>query len=115
MKKIFRLLFILILFTGVLIGCDGGGNNQEANQSGNQSANNGGESSPTDPPVVKEPEPTEPPAVVVDPALIPGWEKFEARGIEIQLPESFEGGDPSEDLDFLVEKIRMAEQLRSGS
>ena len=73
MKKIFRLLLALVLLTGILIGCDGGGNN------------------------IAESEPTP----------IAGWQKLEARGIEIQLPESFEGGDPLEDLEFLLEKIRM--------
>ncbi len=38
---------------------------------------------------------------------IPGWEKFEGRGIELWLPESFDGGDPtSEDLEMIIEGLR---------
>jgi len=37
---------------------------------------------------------------------IPGWEKFEGPGAELWLPESFEGGDLSEDLDVIVENLR---------
>jgi hypothetical protein len=36
---------------------------------------------------------------------IPGWKKFEAEGVEIWLPESFEGGNPSEDLDMIVDRL----------
>jgi hypothetical protein len=39
---------------------------------------------------------------------IPGWEKFEAGGLELWLPESWEGGDPSEDIDIIVEALRSA-------
>ncbi|HET7087479.1 MAG TPA: hypothetical protein VFL17_02400 [Anaerolineae bacterium] len=38
--------------------------------------------------------------------LIPGWEKFEGGGAELWLPESYEGGDLSSDLDFIVENLR---------
>lgn len=47
---------------------------------------------------------TETSLAVVEP--IPGWEKFEGRGIEFWLPESYEGGSPSEKLDVFVENVR---------
>lgn len=39
---------------------------------------------------------------------IPGWEKFEGGGVELWLPESWVGGDPSEDMDMemIVEGLR---------
>ena len=38
---------------------------------------------------------------------IPGWEKFEANGIAIWLPESYEGGSLGEgDVDVLTQKVR---------
>jgi len=37
---------------------------------------------------------------------IPGWKKFEGGGAELWLPASYEGGDISEDLDVLVERLR---------
>jgi hypothetical protein len=37
---------------------------------------------------------------------IPGWEKFEGDGVELWLPESYEGGSPAENLDVIVEMIR---------
>jgi hypothetical protein len=37
---------------------------------------------------------------------IPGWEKFEGRGVELWLPESFEGGNLDEDLDLIVERLK---------
>lgn len=39
---------------------------------------------------------------------IPGWQKFEAGGVELWLPESWEGGDPSEEMDMemIVEELR---------
>jgi hypothetical protein len=48
------------------------------------------------------------PATVIapTPTPIPGWEKFTASGIEIWLPESFEGGDLENDLDVIVEKLK---------
>lgn len=37
---------------------------------------------------------------------IPGWEKFEGDDVELWLPESFDGGDLSSDLDVIVENLR---------
>ncbi len=48
--------------------------------------------------VLQPPEPTETP--------IPGWEKFEGEGVELWLPESYDGGNLSEDLDVVVENLR---------
>jgi|WetSurMetagenome_2_1015567.scaffolds.fasta_scaffold07258_3 hypothetical protein len=46
------------------------------------------------------------PTIEITPTLIPGWEKFEGKGVELWLPESYEGGNVSEDLQTVVEKIR---------
>ena len=37
---------------------------------------------------------------------IPGWEKFEGGGIELWLPESFEGGNLEEDFELVVEGLK---------
>ncbi len=37
---------------------------------------------------------------------IPGWKKFEATGMELWLPESFVGGNISENLDLISEQIK---------
>jgi hypothetical protein len=37
---------------------------------------------------------------------IPGWQRFEGGGVELWLPESWEGGDLSEDIDLIVEEVR---------
>ncbi len=50
--------------------------------------------------------PTARPTVTVTPTAIPGWRKFEARGVELWLPENWEGGDLSKDLDVIVEKLK---------
>jgi hypothetical protein len=36
---------------------------------------------------------------------IPGWKKFEGRGAQLQLPESYQGGDLSQNLDVVVQKL----------
>lgn len=36
---------------------------------------------------------------------IPGWKKFEGRGAQLQLPESYNGGDLSQNLDVVVQKL----------
>jgi len=36
---------------------------------------------------------------------IPGWKKFEGRGAQLQLPESYKGGDLSQNLDVVVQKL----------
>ena len=36
---------------------------------------------------------------------IPGWKKFEGRGAQLQLPESYSGGDLSQYLDSVVQKL----------
>ena len=40
------------------------------------------------------------------PTPIPGWEKFSGGGIELWMPESFEGGDLANDLDVVVERLQ---------
>ena len=65
---------------------------------------------PTDTPT---PEPTatptpEPTATLPPtPTPIPGWEKFEGRGMELWLPESYEGGNLEEDLEVIVSNLRL--------
>ena len=46
------------------------------------------------------------PTIESIPTSIPGWEKFEAKGVELWLPESYDGGNVSEDLNTVVEKIK---------
>jgi hypothetical protein len=46
------------------------------------------------------------PPTQIPPTTIPGWEKFTSEGIEIWLPESFEGGDLSTDLDLIIQRLR---------
>ena len=36
---------------------------------------------------------------------IPGWKKFEGRGAQLQLPESYRGGDISKNLDVVVQEL----------
>jgi hypothetical protein len=43
------------------------------------------------------------PSPTPKPESIPGWKKFEGGDIELWLPESFEGGDLSQDLDLILE------------
>lgn len=37
---------------------------------------------------------------------IPGWEKFAGEGVELWLPESFEGGNLEEDINAIVENLK---------
>src|SRR4028118_1313813 len=36
---------------------------------------------------------------------LPGWKKFEGRGAQLQLPESYNGGDLSQYLDVVVQEL----------
>jgi hypothetical protein len=40
------------------------------------------------------------------PTAIPGWEKFEGKGVSLWLPDSFEGGNLEEDVATIVEKLK---------
>jgi hypothetical protein len=40
------------------------------------------------------------------PTAIPGWEKFSGGGIELWMPESFDGGDLANNLDIIIERLR---------
>lgn len=53
------------------------------------------------------PIPTNTPALTSTPTPIPGWEKFEGGGVELWLPESYEGGNPSEDIEVIIDKLRL--------
>jgi len=54
--------------------------------------------------ITATPRPTATPQATMTP--IPGWKKFEGRGVELWLPESFEGGNLEEDFDLIVEKLK---------
>jgi hypothetical protein len=45
------------------------------------------------------------PFVATQTTTIPGWKKFEGRGAQLQLPESYSGGDLSQNLDLVVQKL----------
>jgi hypothetical protein len=48
---------------------------------------------------------TSSPFVRTQTTTIPGWKKFEGRGAQLQLPESYSGGDLSQYLDVVVQKL----------
>ena len=48
---------------------------------------------------------TSSPFVGTQTTTIPGWKKFEGRGAQLQLPESYNGGDLSQNLDLVVQKL----------
>ncbi len=48
---------------------------------------------------------TSSPFVATQTTTIPGWKKFEGRGAQLQLPESYNGGDLSQNLDLVVQKL----------
>ncbi|MEG4251464.1 hypothetical protein QUB37_23515 [Microcoleus sp. AT3-A2] len=48
---------------------------------------------------------TSSPFVPTQTTTIPGWKKFEGRGVQLQLPESYSGGDLSQYLDVVVQKL----------
>lgn len=52
-----------------------------------------------------EPTATPEPTPTPKPQGFPGWEKFEGGGISLWLPESFEGGDISQDMDLILDVI----------
>lgn len=57
------------------------------------------------PPVTQAPPtPSVPPLPTA--TSIPGWTKFEGAGIAMWLPESFQGGDLSKDVDVIVETLK---------
>jgi hypothetical protein len=84
------LLFVLLI-TSTLLACSilGSATSNPGSVSGNQ---------------VTGAEQNANAANVVIPPL--GWEKFEGQGAGIWLPESFDGGDLSQDLDVIVARLR---------
>ncbi|MBN1284461.1 MAG: hypothetical protein JXB47_03605 [Anaerolineae bacterium] len=50
--------------------------------------------------------PTETPMPTDEPAHPAGWAEVKGGGAALWLPESFEGGDPTLDLDLIVERLR---------
>lgn len=81
-KKVLSLLCLLLPM--LILGC------QQSKTSQNQAP-----SSPVATQSTPSPQPT----------TIPGWKKFEGRGAQLQLPESYDGGDLSKDLDVIVQKL----------
>jgi hypothetical protein len=59
------------------------------------------------PSILLSSEPEILPTTEIMPTSIPGWEKFEAKGVELWFPESYDGGNVKEDLQTVVEKIRL--------
>ncbi len=55
-------------------------------------------------PVVLPPKWTETPTIQKSPS--PGWKIFTGTGVELWLPESFEGGDPIQRREELIEMVR---------
>lgn len=52
----------------------------------------------TSPQTVTKPEPTASP--------IAGWKKIAGDGVTLSLPESYEGGNPSQDIDAIAKKLK---------
>lgn len=50
--------------------------------------------------------PTDTPVPTATPNALAGWTKFEGSGVEMWLPESFEGGDLENDLGVIVDKLK---------
>lgn len=46
------------------------------------------------------------PSPTPEPEGFPGWKKFEGGGVELWLPDSYEGGDLSQDLNLILEGMR---------
>ena len=42
----------------------------------------------------------------IPPTSIPGWEKYSGSGIELWMPQNFDGGDLANDLDVIVERLK---------
>jgi hypothetical protein len=55
-----------------------------------------------------QPAPTPEPTATSEPTatFVAGWEKFEGGGVELWLPETYEGGNPEQDIDVVVENLR---------
>ncbi len=41
-----------------------------------------------------------------EPTPIPGWAKFEGNGVELWLPDTYQGGDLTKDLEVIKEKLK---------
>lgn len=48
---------------------------------------------------------TSSPFVPTQTTTIAGWKKFEGRGAQLQLPDSYKGGDLNQNLDVVVQKL----------
>jgi hypothetical protein len=55
------------------------------------------------------------PTVTLSRTLEPGWTRFAVDGLEVALPDRFDGGDVDEDLDSLEEaKAKIVDQARGS-
>ncbi len=103
-------IFVLIVLGFFLVACQAAAPDQSTIQTA-IAQTNVALPTPILPTVIPTQTPTLtpiPPTATIQPAIasIPGWKKFEGSGIELWLPESFEGGDLSQDLDVIVEKLK---------
>jgi len=51
-------------------------------------------------------KPKDTPVPTATPIVLAGWNRFEGSGIEMWLPESFEGGNLENDLGVIVDKLK---------
>ncbi|AFY39990.1 hypothetical protein Lepto7376_3833 [[Leptolyngbya] sp. PCC 7376] len=103
MKKISTLLILNLLLLGGLFGC--GGSTPEPAEEATTSEVEVTEETET-PPTAAEEEEAESVEQVEVAAPEEGWKKFEGGGASIWLPGTYDGGVPSEDLEFIATRIR---------
>ena len=96
MKKLSTLLFLSFCLLGTLAAC--GGSEPESPEA---------TTTPTEVEVSQDSgETSEAENKSVSKAPAEGWKKIEGAGASIWLPESYDGGVPSEDLEFIASRIR---------
>lgn len=108
---------LTVVLTSALVACSGNTDNDATTEGPPDS------SSEATAPEAAAPETTAPETTAADTALapvdpIPGWEKFTGGGVELWLPESFEGGDTETDLPIILERMKQLgpefEQIAQG-
>ncbi len=106
MNKRYRVVFICLLLLSTTLGCG-----QVATPTPTATSTGTPTATPTSTATLTPtatPTSTDTPTVTLTPTAtpMPGWEKFEGGGVELWLPESYEGGDLSEDVEVIVERLR---------
>ena len=93
-RQVCKLLFLCLLALSTVSGCGDNASSQSP--------------AATEPIPTTQPTPTPEPTPTVQPTAtpIPGWEKFKGGGIEVWLPESYDGGNLAEDVDVVVQSLR---------